>query len=187
VASFVLIQGAMRTRHLASALLLLLASCVEERARPPAPPPPPTEVELAEARWAETKVDCRTYHYTLAFDSFSGTKTRTSFEIVDDVATVRTYVRVDGASIYESWVETGAEIGSHFGELPRTMEQLYEDCARDVLSQSPGTNVIVFSSDQRGVLQSCLYVPSGCHDDCAMGDRVTGFGCGPLDTTPPRP
>lgn len=178
----------MRARHLASGLMLLLASCDGARARPSAPPPPPTQVELAEALWAETKVDCRTYHYTLAFDSFSGTKTRTSFELVDDVPTVRAYVRAQPGSIDVSWVETGAELGSHpFGDLPRTMEQLYDDCARDVFQPTRDPNQITFSSDQRGVLQACFYVPGNCHDDCKMGDQITGFGCGPLDTTPPRP
>lgn len=176
----------MRTGLLAS--LLLLAACGSRA---------PSQLELSRARWAETKVDCRTYHYTLAFDSFTGTRTRTSFEFVDDVATARTYVRAhrDFSSgmtttfiIDESWVEQGAEVGTHpVVEQPRTMEQLYDDCARDVLSQDPAKNDITFTVDTFGAVQSCFFVPRLCADDCAMGDMVTGFGCGPLDTSPPRP
>lgn len=156
----------------------------------------PTQVDEARALWAETKADCRTYHYTIGFESFTGNRQQTSFEFVDDVPTVRTYVwarrEVVGMTsnfvIVESWVETGAEVGTHVaGQAPRTMEQLYDECERDVLSQNPATNAITFSSDQRGVLQSCFFVPVNCADDCAMGDVVTSFGCGSLDRTPPRP
>jgi hypothetical protein len=186
VASFVLMPRPMRRPAMLP--LLLLTACGSGA---------PSHVDLARARWAEAKADCRTYSYTLTRDSFAGTRTRTSFEFVDDVATKRMYVRAhrdfNGGMaanfiIDESWVETGVEVGTHQDvEPPRTMEKLYDDCARDVLSQDPAKNTITFSADARGAIQACFFVPSGCADDCAMGHMVTGFACGPLDTTTPRP
>jgi hypothetical protein len=178
----------MAMRHIAVLALTLLAACGSGT---------PTELQAARAQWAKTRAECATYHYTLAFDSFGGSRTRTSFEYVDDKPTKRMHVRAhrDFSSmmstvfiIDESWVETGAEIGTHPDvQLPRTMEKLYDDCSRDVLSQDPGKNMITFNAGEQGDLQQCFFVPSNCADDCAMGDSVTGFSCSPLDTTTPRP
>jgi hypothetical protein len=178
----------MAMRHLALLALTLLAACGSGS---------PSELQEARARWVQTRAKCATYHYTLAFDSFSGSRIRTSFELVDDEPTKRMHVRAHRdfsnamSTIFiidESWVETGAEIGTHPSvELPRTMEQVYDDCARDVLSQDPGKNTITFVADAQGAVHQCFFVPNGCADDCAMGDSLTEFGCGPLDTTTPRP
>jgi hypothetical protein len=154
----------------------------------------PGGIERARALWAETKANCGTYNYTLFVSDSTGGITKTSFEITNDVPTARSFLRMhtDSASqvfvIDEAWAETAAELGTHRDRpLPRTMEQLYDDCDRDVLSRDRATNGVTFSSDEHGVLVSCFYVPQDCFDDCTRGDMVQGFACGPLDLTVPRP
>jgi hypothetical protein len=175
---------------LLAGLTLLSAAC--EGGRPPARQP--SEIEVARAVWAETKARCPTYHFTLVQPMPGDVEESTSFEITDDRPTTRMILRLrhraDGTfAIEENWVETAAELGTHeTGKAPRTMDQLYDDCRRDVLAQDGEKYTISFSADEQGAIESCYYLPADCAEAlCAHGDFVQHFGCGVLDTTPLRP
>jgi hypothetical protein len=166
-------------------LLLLLGACDET----------PSVVGQGRERWLQTKVTCGQYHYTSKNDAFSGMRRQTSIEITDDKPTARVFFAANTFTgtvmLTESWTEVGPEVGTHSngtGAKPaRTMEELYEDCARDVLARDSKTNLINFQADERGALRVCTAVANGCADDCVKGDTVSDFGCGPLDLAPIRP
>jgi hypothetical protein len=143
------------------------------------------------ARWAATKTTCGTYHYAVVDSSFIGTQATTTVAIAGDMPTERRFVggeltQSGTLAVTSAWDETGPAIGTHDGaRAAKTMEELYRDCQRDVLSQDPAKNEIMFAADDRGVLQSCWYVPHGCQDDCTSGVTVSDFACGALDPLPP--
>lgn len=159
----------------------------------------PTEgAKAGRERWLATKATCGTYHYSVEHESFGGPERVTSIEITGDTPSARMFFKGHPPQnfgepfvIDETWTEVGAEVGSHSGvtgaALPRTMDQLYEGCLRDVVIRDPKENLINFQADDRGVLEACIYFPRGCADDCGVGVIVSDFACGPLDLTPIRP
>jgi hypothetical protein len=146
-------------------------------------------IDLGPARqaWLETKASCDgAYHYTHFHSSSTGTLTVTKVEIVADRPTARRLEPTGpGAS---TWSETGAEVGTHTEGWPAlTMEQVYDACARDVLSLDPDQYTRTVEADARGVLQHCgSTVKKGCATDCSQGYSLGEFDCGPLppDSTP---
>jgi hypothetical protein len=182
-------------RSVLAGLALVLCACTE----PPLPPtqrraPAPLTFDAARLLWAETKASCPKYHFALVESKSDDVEERTSFEITDDRPTARMVLRLrsrgDGTrEIEENWVETATELGIHeSGKLPRTMEQLYDDCERDILSRDSAKNMITLGYDGQGALVECVSYPlDNCHFLCVEGDYVQDFGCGPLDTTLIRP
>jgi hypothetical protein len=147
----------------------------------------------ARRAWAQTETTCTTYHYAISTSSFSGTNTKTTIEITANKPTARLYEQFHydhtaGAAtatkiVDKAWTETGPDVGTHAEGMPaKTMETLYDDCARDVEPQDPAKNTVKIESDARGVLQQCWYVPLQCADDCKMGVSVEDFACGALMT-----
>ena len=150
----------------------------------------------AQELWAATKASCGTYHYAVVDTSVFGSQATTTIEITGDHATARRYLagRVFSPggilSVSDGWVETTATIGTHVGihagaRAAKTMEQLYADCAHDVLTQDPTTNQLMLQTSDDGVLQQCWYFPRNCADDCTNGVVVSSFACGSLAPSPP--
>jgi len=50
-----------------------------------------------------------------------------------------------------------------------TIDELYETCAKDVLTVSQEKNKIIFNVSENGLIQTCIYIPKDCQDDCSMG------------------
>jgi len=139
----------------------------------------------ARAAWARTKETCPDYHYTIVTSSFSGYHTTTTVDIAGGQPVGRQFSAgyVDGATgvftVTSTWAETAGEIGVHqMGAPAETMDQLYDDCRREVLGKDRSTNMVYFHYDERGVLMSCAYTPVGCQDDCVIGVGISDFACG---------
>jgi len=134
--------------------------------------------------WARTKKTCNAYNYEIDDASVFGFWASTTIEIAGDQPVLRAYMAggvsdTDGSrTTTTAWTETAPDVGSHAeGRPARTMEQLYGDCDRNVLTQDPAKNDVYFAADARGVLQACWYVPHGCQDDCTTGVTLARFGC----------
>lgn len=132
-----------------------------------------------------TKQSCQDYSYEIDDSSFSGYWAKTTIQVSQDQVMGRSLVAgnvsdTDGSRFTTTtWTETASEIGSHpEGRPARTMEQLYADCDRDVLTQDPDQNQVSFQADAQGVLRSCWYVPRNCADDCTFGVVLSQFSCG---------
>jgi hypothetical protein len=142
-------------------------------------------IDGARQSWKRTVETCPTYHYAMTDSSFSGFSARTTIVISDGRPIARGCVQTQGfgpeRAVTASWIEEAGHIGEHAECRPaKTMEQLQDDCARNVLGQDPAKNQVMFSTDDRGVLLECWYVPKGCADDCTMGVVVEDFACGTL-------
>jgi hypothetical protein len=145
-------------------------------------------VSQARAAWQATKGACPVYHYSMQRASFTGWTSTTTVEISHDQATRQDYLQThlqpaDGGLqtvIADQWSEGPGQIGSHGGGTVKTMEQLYDDCEREVLSRDRATNEVNFAPGPDGVLRSCWYRPKNCADDCTISYGVDDFGCGPL-------
>lgn len=119
-----------------------------------------------------------TYSYVVPTSSSAGFGywTRTTLQFQNGSATYRGFETAsaldDGrpAPLTLQWEERGAELGSHTDAAPlATIDQLYQRCASDVLARDPDENAIYLELDARNILETCVYVPKNCADDCAFG------------------
>ncbi|RKZ79836.1 MAG: hypothetical protein DRR19_24465 [Candidatus Parabeggiatoa sp. nov. 1] len=119
------------------------------------------------------------YSYSRSFQSWVGFRYATRFTVKDDIVTKREYESSFRASTRDTWVEEGADVGTHQdGHDVLLIEQLYEQCAKEVLTKDRASHSIYFRLDSNGLLKTCIHVPKNCADDCSFGvdiDKIT-FG-----------
>lgn len=74
----------------------------------------------------------------------------------------------------QGWAETEpAELGTHpEGADAKTIDELYDECADSVLTESPAQNEFFLEFAHGGLLSRCTYVPNNCADDCAFGVSI---------------
>lgn len=115
------------------------------------------------------------YTYTRGFESWVGFGHETTITVNDGVIVERGYKEWDKHDqTTGSYTEKGNDIGrNRHGETPMTMEELYDLCAEEILTQNPKDNYLNLELTADGLLQSCTYRPKGCVDDCSEG--ITGF------------
>jgi hypothetical protein len=143
---------------LALALLAPLAACDE-----------PTELDRSYDRWRAAAEQHDEYEYTRSLTSWTGYRMETRVTVRDDQVIGRAFEDNEGAS----WVETGAEIGTHNdGFRAATLDELYDQCASEVLAQDPALHEIILDYDDRGFLEQCTYRRYSCEDDCLDGIRI---------------
>lgn len=160
----------------------LLAACdsgspnTPPDANPPDARPPAKEEILAESlsAWTQLKAaDDGTYQYTRSDSSFSGYRNTTTFLVENDVVVRRSFEEFDANdTLVDSFDEEGAQVGSTEGTSAapvHTIDELYEICRDEVLTQDPESNTISLELRDDGVLSYCFYVPNDCADDCAEG------------------
>jgi len=114
------------------------------------------------------------YSYTVNFNSWSGFKSKTTIEVVNNVVASRRYSawNLKGKQI-NSISETRDNLGRHpEGARPRLIEDLYNKCEQTVLNKSLAKNYIYFTRHADGIMKTCVYVPKGCADDCAQGVNI---------------
>jgi hypothetical protein len=165
----------------------LIAGCGSPDASPPdasppdASPPdasPPTREELlAESllAWQDLKAaDDGTYQYTRSSSSFTGARSTTTFVVEADVVVRRSFEGYDEDGVLvESFDEEGADVGSNEGAKPaHTIDELYEICRTEVLTQDPASNRFYLTFRDDGVFELCTYVPDDCADDCSEGVEI---------------
>ncbi len=165
----------------ACAALAALASagCHDENAN---------ESRLAESRgaWrAMIAAQGETYSYEQGSESWTGYRTHSAVQFEDGAATYRRFESspgfVDGmlVPLELKWEERGGEIGTHVEAGPiASVDQMYDQCARDVLTRDPGRNMIELAFDERDLLQVCSYWQDGCADDCWMGVGISNLQMG---------
>jgi hypothetical protein len=140
----------------------------------------PEQARLSESRnaWVALKSENgSSYRYTVKNSSFTGYRSETTVEVLGDRVSRRTFTSgTDTGTPDTSWLEEGAALGSHpEGAPPLTIEEVYDRCASEVLTQDSGQNVITLTFQSDGLLQDCSYFPRNCADDCAVGVRVTSL------------
>jgi hypothetical protein len=124
------------------------------------------------AVWQEVKAaDDGTYGYTRRTSSFTGYRTITTFVVSNDVVVRRTYEGYDESDeLVDSFDEQGDQVGSNQEGAPvYTIDQIYEVCRDEVLTQDPEANAFFLSFHPDGILEDCLYRSLTCQDDCQMG------------------
>jgi major membrane immunogen (membrane-anchored lipoprotein) len=163
---------------LAAALIAGCGSDSPGESSPDASPPdasgPDHGALLAESllAWQDMKAaDDGTYQYTRTSSSFTGYRDTTTVVVENDVVVRRTYeVYDENGALFDSFDEQGAEVGSNESGAPaRTIDELYEICRDDVLTQDPAQNHIILTFHDDGILETCVYVPRDCADDCDEG------------------
>ncbi len=114
------------------------------------------------------------YAYTSKTASFTGTYSQDTY-----IFAVGSLVAIEGergVSVTDGGKEVAERRSQALAELPetpaRTMDDVYEYCRTEVLTKDPNANQVIFSTDARGILATCGYVPNGCMDDCFLGDTV---------------
>jgi len=118
------------------------------------------------------------YKYTRENHSFfANISTRTIFLVEEGDVVERAFKQQIGegeGSSTTTWMETGAEVGSHTGaHRVATLDDLYAECADEVLTKDPSENFINLSFSPEGLLQVCTYRPIHCADDCTFGPVIT--------------
>ena len=125
--------------------------------------------------WEQAKSDNgNSYSYTREFFSFLGFSFETDFVVEDGVVVERHYKAQSGTNVVQ-WSEIGDEVGTHEGEGHRValIDDLYEECKTEVLTQDEDENFMNLSFDENGLLQSCTYFPRNCADDCSRGPVIS--------------
>jgi hypothetical protein len=118
-----------------------------------------------------------TYSYLVSTYSWTGYQSLTALQFESGVGTYRllesngvSFQPGSTAPLVLEWEERGADVGSHLnGAAVATVDQLYDRCAKEVLSQDRNQNTITLEFDNRGILGVCTYRPTNCADDCTIG------------------
>ena len=137
----------------------------------------PQQKQLAESleTWNSLKTENGGhYRYETLFVSWTGFRSTTTLTVQDNEVVTRayesSYTDDDGEEISESWTEEGAAVGSHeAGAKPRTVDELYTECQKNVLTQNAAENEFYLSFHGDDVLKACYYRSKNCADDCLRG------------------
>lgn len=111
------------------------------------------------------------YRYEVSAGSVFGPSYDTTLTVQADKIVQRdlavTQIDDEGNTIIvESWSETGDALGTHDnGAELVTVDERYNRCRDDVLSQNPVTNDIYLEFQDNGVLRDCSYIPKGAAYD----------------------
>jgi hypothetical protein len=76
-----------------------------------------------------------------------------------------------------TWSEIWAEVGSpdDQGHPVALVDDLYDECANDVLTRDEDENFINLSFHGDRLLQVCTHFPLNCADDCSRGPVITSI------------
>ena len=128
--------------------------------------------------WSDLKgSDQRQYRYTSVSVSWTGSRANTTIDVTADRVVSRAWELLDAdGSEVDAWTEDTTSLGSHpEGAEPLTIDQIYDRCASDVLTQDSAENRITLTFMDTGVLKHCSYFPKTCADDCARGFDITSL------------
>ena len=119
------------------------------------------ELDKSLATWQALKVENgESYRYEVSSGSALTPPATTTLTVRNGAVIKRSYIFTDvnstGEKVTESWTEEGATVGSHErGSEPLTLDERYQRCRNDVLSQSPITYEIRLEFAENGVLAYC--------------------------------
>jgi hypothetical protein len=138
------------------------------------------------ASWARRKPSCLAYTYErTSFSDLVGDEAPiTTVHVDGDVPAWREYsVLVPDAGVGDSWLEEGADVGSHANGFPAdTVEGLYEEC-ETLLKVARATDYSVVVTD--GVPRTCRWFDGACAGAPCGNDLVDvlGFAMDPTTVT----
>ena len=144
------------------------------------PSPEELQADLAESRsaWdATVAANGASYTYVSEFHSFLGFSSQTTIVVEDNVVVERHFkAQHTGGGDATTWSEIGGEVGSHPEGAPALLvDDLYDQCADEVLIQDFDDNFIHLSFDDAGLLQACQFTPRLCQDDCSRGPSISSI------------
>ncbi len=136
------------------------------------------QAELAASRTAWDAAKSKhgnSYTYNQVMASFLGFQAETTFVVENGVVVERHYSSQFGADS-TSWTALGAEVGSHTdeGHAVALVDDLYAECATQVLTRDQDATIFNLSFDEAGLLQTCTSFDRQCNDDCDRGPKL-GF------------
>lgn len=125
-------------------------------------------------KWRQIKETRPNYQYAINYASWAGFGNKTEMRIEQHRVVQRSYTAWNAQHLnQEQWVESERELDQHKqGAKALTLDQLYDRCESEVLSQPSLRNQIEISFDDEGLLQSCSYFPRNCTDDCSKGFTI---------------
>lgn len=138
-----------------------------------------TQLDRSLSQWRKVKLENgNTYQYSTRFSSWVGFGNETSISVVNGVVANRSYRSWDDKqSDITQWSESTVEsLNSHRdGASAKTLDELYDDCQDILQSKDNENNRINLGFDNNGIIQTCLFTPKNCADDCSSGVRVDGL------------
>ena len=163
----------------AISISLLLAGCQQTTPKPETEQSTPPEATLEQKQlaksletWQQLKAqNGDDYRYEVSAASVFGPSYDTTLTVQADKVVQRdlaiTEIDDEGnTTVLESWSETGDALGTHgAGAELFTVDERYDRCKDDVLSQNPVTHDIYLEFQGNDVLRSCSYVPKGAAYD----------------------
>ncbi len=115
------------------------------------------------------------YTYSLTTQDYNFGGTRTRYTVEEETVVQRDYETWDQhhQPARLQWSELGTDVGSHDNHFYGvwTIDDLYDYCADNVLTQDPDENNIVLTF-RHGTIETCEYTPKDCFDGCATGIHV---------------
>ena len=134
------------------------------------------DLKASRRRWEQMKrAKGDSYVYRTRFASFAPRGSNTEIRVEKGRVTSRSFyvidfIKKDTTHVY---TESAAELGTHKeGDLPLTIDELYDRCARDFLAVDPKQNDISFETDTTGLLSICGYMPKGYVDGHLTGVHI---------------
>lgn len=119
------------------------------------------------------------YSYDVPFGSYFGGGSDTKLVVKGERVVERSFTMTmapgapAGLGASESYDETGAAVGSHSdGAAAVRLEDLYAKCEDEVITQDRSKNDVFVTFGKDGILETCVYVPKGCQDDCSFGVEI---------------
>ncbi len=115
------------------------------------------------------------YKYVVNFQSWVGFGSETTIIVINNQVVERHYLAWDNEQNQtESWDEIShEELGIHdYGAPLKLIEDLYEECSENVLTESTEDNHIYIDFFDSGLLKTCSYFPNQCADDCSQGVSI---------------
>jgi len=160
----------------------LAAGCVAEV---PETSPAATPPEATDSIWLERLDESRAVWESLR-DATGGTYQYERHQVgfappfqmffaVEDGVVVGRRLVFDGV---EQWAETGADVGTHDGLPPLTIDELYDVCASDFLRRDEREYRLGFERLANGVLGTCVADKLHC-SDCAEGVSIRAVTLAP--------
>jgi hypothetical protein len=136
------------------------------------------QAQLADSlgRWnAARDAHGNSYTYSQVMHSFIGFSGETTFVVEAGVIVERHFKSQFGADV-NTWSELGAEVGSHTdeGHPLALVDDLYQECAAEVLTVDLEQHFVSLGFDDAGLLQTCTAFHRLCNDDCDRGPKL-GF------------
>jgi len=131
--------------------------------------------------WEKLKrLNGESYIYKTGIASWAGYKNETKITIKNGIPIAREFQEsfmdyIKDAPTPESYSENFENLGTNKKGAPLvTIDYLYKEC-KQKLRVSSRDNIILFETDDDGIIAYCGYAPLNCSDDCNEGVSINSF------------